>query len=179
MSSQQDLVLARNEIYSAMEADTPYASYIKTILGQVAVTVWDSTLEKPAEIILKGDPKRKDSGCIIKTWNIKEDSVFKRLNIRHFNTGVIIPYQIPANAVVEKAVEQSTDDELKEIINSKFMALVNKLNKIESVAVLFRMKGLAEEMDKSTKITDVIEKRISEVQLASYTKPVAEQVKEE
>lgn len=177
--TSQDLVLARNEVFSAMEADTPYASYIKTILGQVAVTVWDSTLDRPVEIILKGNPKKKEEGCIVKTWNVKEDSVFKRLNIRHFKSGTIIPYLVPANAVQEKTIEQSTDDELKKIINSKFMALVNKLNEIDSVAVLFRMRGLAEEMEKSTKITDVIEKRISEVQLAPYTKPAAEQEEEE
>lgn len=177
--TSQDLVLARNEVFSAMESDTPYASYIKTILGQVAVTVWDSTLDKPTEIILNGNPKKKEEGCIVKTWNVKEDSVFKRLNIRHFKSGTIIPYQVPANSTPERTIEQSTDDELKEILNSKYLSLINKLNKIDSVAVLFRMRGLAEDMEKSSKIIDAIEKRISEVQLASYEKPKAEQVEEE
>lgn len=163
-------VLSKNEIYSAMEANTPYSSYIKTILGQVAVTVWDSTLEKPVDIILNGNPKKKDPGCIVNVWNVKEDAVFKRLNVRLFKKGIIIPYELPVAAPEEKSVEQSTDEELKAIVNSKYMALVAKLNKIESVPVLFRMKGLAEEMDKSAKITEAIEKRISEIQMAEYQK---------
>ncbi len=163
-------VLSKNEIYSAMEANRPYASYIKTILGQVAVTVWDSTLEKPVDVILNGNPKKKEPGCIVNVWNVKEDAVFKRLNVRLFNKGVLIPYQAPEEAPAEKTVEQSTDEELKAIVNSKYMALVAKLNKIESVPVLFRMMGLAEEMDKSAKITGAIEKRISEIQEGAYSK---------
>jgi hypothetical protein len=167
----QDSVLARNEVNSSMETERPFASYIKTILGKVAVTVWDNTLDKPVDVILEGNPKRAEEGCIVKVWNTREDSVFKRLNVKLFKKGLIIPYTIPEQVQVEKSIEQSTDDELKEIVNSKWMALTNKLNKIDSVPVLFRMKNLAEEMEKSSKVTEAIEKRISEVQLSQYQAP--------
>lgn len=172
-----DTVLAKNEVYSAMEQDRPFACYIKTILGKVAVTVWDNILEKPVEVILVGNPRNKDEGCIVKVWNNKEDSFFKRMNVNHFKKGFIIPYAMPEVTEVQTTIEQATDEELAKIINSKYLALVNKLNTIESVAVLFRMKNLAEEMEKSEKITKAIQARISDVQAKEYE--VKSQVAEE
>lgn len=163
-----DTVLARNEVYSAMEMDRPFASYIKTILGKVAVTVWDITLEKPVDVILKGNPKRKDEECIVKVWSVKEDAFFKRVNQNHFRKGLIIPLIMEDKPAPEKTIEQATDDELKEIINSRFLALQNKLNKVNSIPVLFRMLGIAQDEEKSDKIIKAIEARISEVQALEY-----------
>jgi hypothetical protein len=176
MSSNE--VLAQNEVYSSIERNEPYSSYIKTILGQVAVTVWDNVLGKPVDVILKGDIKKKDEDCIVKLWDAKEDAFFRRVNRNHFTKGVLIPYKMPANVEPKKTVEQATDEELAKIINSKYMSLVAELNKIESVPVLFRMKNLAEELEKSEKITSVIEKRISELQVAEYIRPEPEQEEE-
>jgi hypothetical protein len=170
-------VLAKNEIYSSMERNEPYSSYIKTILGQVAVTVWDNVLEKPVDVILKGDPKKKEEDSIVKLWDVKEDSFFRRVNRRHFDKGLLVSYTQPQNVEVKKTVEQSSDEELTKIVNSKYMTLVAELNKINSIPVLFRMKGIAEELEKSEKWTATIEKRISEIQAAEYA-PVA-QSKEE
>lgn len=161
-------VLNRNELFSAIETGTPRASYIKTILGQVAVTVWDNFLDKPADVILRGNPKSKDKDCIVSVYSDREKAFFERTNLRLFKKGLIIPYAVTEAPIIEKTVEQSTDEELKEIISAKFLSLTNKLNKIESVPVLFRMLALAEEMDKSTKITGAIQARISELQVAEY-----------
>ncbi len=177
----QDLTLARNELFSAMDSEKPHAAYIKTILGQVAVTVWDNFLNKPVDVILKGDPKRKDAESIVAVYSERENAFFKRSNLRHFKKGLIIPYTVPENKVEEKQVEQSTDEELKAIIGSKFMALQAKLNQIDSVPVLYRMISLAEEMDKSEKITNAMKKRISELQVAEFPSQMEVQlnVKEE
>ena len=172
-----DNVLARNEL-SVIDEDKPYASYIKTILGQVGVNVWDRYMNQPAYVILQGDPRRKDETTIVDVWNSREDSYFKRNNAKHFSKGILIPYSRPENVVQEVAVEQYTDNQLKEIINAKFLSLRNKLAKIESIAVLFRMITLAEEMEKSSKIVDAIQARISELQMAVYGEK-AEQVEEE
>lgn len=169
-----DRNLAQNEMYSSMVKNKPYAAYIKTILGQVAVIAWDNILQKPMDVILRGNPKKKEEDSIIKVWDEKEDIFFKRVNKSHFLKGVLIPYELPQDVEPVKTVEQSTDAELAEIINSKYMALVSKLNKIESIPVLFRMVGLAEEMEKSEKITSAIQKRISELQTAEYIAPNGE-----
>ncbi len=166
----QDTTLSRNELFSSMESDKPYASYIKTILGKVGVTVWDNILDKPIEVILEGNPKKKDDGCIVKVWSAKENLFFKRTNVHQFKKGRIIPYQMPIDAVEEKIIEQSTDEELEAIVNSKYFTFINKLNEISAVAVLFRMKSVAEDNEKSAKIIDAIEKRISELQAAEYPK---------
>lgn len=165
-----DNTLARNELFAQMESDKPYAAYVKKILGKVVVTVWDNILEKPTEVVLHGDPRTPDPDCIVKVWSAKEKLFFERNNVKHIKNGMIVPFEVKESAVVEeKTIEQSTDEELKEIVNSKYLALTNKLNKITSVAVLFRMLTLAEEMEKSEKITGAIQARISEVQApASY-----------
>lgn len=174
-----DSVLANNEMYSSMGKDKPYASYIKTILGQVAVVVWDNVLQKPVDVILHGNPKKKDEDSIIKVWDVKEDSFFKRMNRSHFQKGVLIPYDYPVNVEPVKTIEQATDAELAEIVNSKYISLINRLNKIQSVPVLFRMKGIAEDLEKSEKITSAIEKRISELQTAEYIVPSGEPKEED
>jgi hypothetical protein len=160
-----DSTLSRNELFAQMESDKPYAAYIKKILGKVVVTVWDNILEKPQEVILYGDPRRREDSCIVKVWSPKEKIFFERNNKVHFDKGRVLPYEVPseAKAVVEKTIEQASDDELKNIVNTRYFGLLSELNKINSVAVLFRMQSLAEEMEKSEKITGAIRARISEL----------------
>jgi len=168
--SSTNAVLGRNELYSDMSNGRPYKSYIKAILGQVAVVVWDNFNEAPLELILKGNPKAREDTSIIDVWSQKEDVFFNRVNSRLFTKGLLLPYTRPEAPVnVERTVEQSTDEELAVMINSKFLALQAKLNKIDSVPVLFRMIGLAEDMEKSEKIVNAIKARISEVQTAEIT----------
>lgn len=175
-------VLTRNEIYAAMESGEPYASYIKTILGQVAVTVWDNVLEKPVDVILRGNPKKKEPDSIVKVWSLKEDTFFKRVNRNQFNKDLIIPFTAKEVVIEEKRVGQSTDEELMELLDLKklkWLGFLNKINGIDSVPVLFRLKMLAEESEKSKKVIDQLEKRISEVQAKDYTPTPAEEVEEE
>lgn len=174
-----EVVLARNEVNASGEMDKPYASYIKTILGQVAVTVWDNVLDKPVDVILKGNPKKKDEDTIVKVWSPKEDGFFQRMNRGHFKRGTIIPYTMPEKVEEVRTIEQSTDEELAKIVNMKFLGLQAKLNEVTSVPVLYRMKVIAEELDKSEKITRAIEKRISELQVAEYIRPEASVEEEE
>src|SRR5215213_4498353 len=161
-------VLGRNELFSFDESK-PYATYIKTILGQVGVNVWDNFTGQPAYAILKGDPKRRDESSIVDVWSQKEDAFFKRNNARHFERGVLIPYTRPAQEVQEVRIEQFSDEQLKEIVNSKFMAFQSKVNKTDAIPVLFRMLNIARDLDKSESFTKAIEARIAEVQEAQLT----------
>ena len=178
---QNASVLGRNQLFSDMGSGRPFKSYVKTILGLVAVTVWDNFTESPRELILRGDPKRKDEDAIVDIWSEKENVFFLRVNQRHLKTGTIVPYERPVidEASQERSIEQYTDSELEDVINSKFLALKNTLDKIETIPVLFRMRGLAEEMDKSEKITGAIEARISALQLKEFSTPEREVEPEE
>jgi hypothetical protein len=49
-----------------------------------------------------------------------------------------------------------TDEELTQIINSKFFTFNNVLNNTDTVAVLFRILNLARDLEKSDKIIKVI-----------------------
>lgn len=155
---------------------TPYKSYIKTILGKVFVTALDPVTGEKTGVLLKGDPSKKADEAIVDTWDEKSDLYFRRANKRHFTTGMIREF---TRTVVEeeRQIEQYSDEELAEIINSKFLAFKATLDKTESIAVLYRMEKVASDLEKSDKILEVIRKRISEVQLQEYA-PFEEKPKE-
>jgi hypothetical protein len=148
----------------------PYKSYIKKILGKVYVMVLDQFSNQPVGILLTGDPRKKDEGCIVDVFSEIEDVYFRRTNKRHFETGDIIPYA-RVEEVREKTVEQFDDAELLGVVNQKFIALQHSLNKITSEAVLFRMLALAQDNEKSDKIVGAIKARVSEVQMIKPQAP--------
>ena len=154
-------------IVGAMHGATPTASYIKTILGKVYVAVWDSFENQPIGTILEGDPRKKDESCIVDVWSPDEDFYFRSKNKRNLETGHIISY-VRKEEVKERSIEEYSDEELTTIINSKFFTLQSILNSTSTVAVLFRIKNLAHELDKSEKLIRAIEARISELQAEEF-----------
>jgi hypothetical protein len=158
-------VLTGNEVRGSGDGK-PIASYIKTIPAQVAVTVWDSDLDKLVDIILRGNPKKKDEEAIVRTWSAKENSIFKRMNQRHFKKGRIVVMEEQEEVAPVKTIEQASDEDLSKIINMRYLALIAELNKIESIPVLYRMVELSKDLEKSSKITGAIEARMSELQTA-------------
>lgn len=160
MSDTQDY----NNVRQVMAiTDTPFKTYKKTILGKVFITVWDEFLRKPVGILMKGDPRKQDAGCFIDVWSEQEDIFFRRSNSVHLETGTIIPYT-RKREIPRETIESADDDTLKTIIEKKFMALQADLKKLDSLPVLFRLLTLAEDGDKSEKITAAIKRRISEIQ---------------
>lgn len=155
------------DVYSLMQTGTPFHSYIKTILGKIYLNIWDSFNNKPVGIILTGNPGANPEGCIVDTWNEKEDLFFKRSNKRHFETGFLISYTRP-QTIVEKSPNEFTDEELINLLNSRFMTLQHAVNKMTSVAPVFRITELARKLEKSEKIIKFLEGKQSELQLKEY-----------
>jgi hypothetical protein len=154
--------------FSLMQTGEPYKSYIKTILAKVYVTVLNPFSNEPEGRILSGNPRAKDENSIIDTWNEKEDVFFKRMNKRHLESGTVIVYRrLPE--VVEVSPNEVTDEEITTLLNSKFLALQNKVNKMTSVAPVFRVLTIAKELEKSEKIIKFLEGKISELQLKEYS----------
>jgi hypothetical protein len=166
----------RNLTNSAIHGGKPLKSYIKTTLGKVYVTVWDSFEGGAVGVILEGDPRKEIEGCIVDIWSEEEDFYFKNKNRRHLQTGDVITYNRKYETV-EKTIEESSDEELIDILNSKFFTIQSALNSTSSVALLFRMKNLASDIEKSDKIMKTIEARISEVQAEEF-KPIKTRVVE-
>lgn len=164
----RNAVSARNELNSAIEGKKPLKSYIKTELGKVHVIAWDTFLDTPVGLLLEGDPRKRDDTCIIDMWSEKEDSFFQKMNRTHFERGTIIPFERKEEVRV-KTVEESTDEELKEILSKPFLSLQSVLNKTESVALVFRLLALAQEMEKSSAVIKTIESRLSELQSTEDT----------
>lgn len=154
-------------IVGAMHGAAPTASYIKTILGKVYITLWDSFENQPVGMILEGDPRKKDESSIVDVWSSDEDFYFRSKNKRNLETGHIISF-VRKEEVRERSIEEYSDEELTTIINSKFFTLQSILNSTSTVAVLFRIKNLAQELDKSEKLIRAIEARISELQAEEF-----------
>jgi hypothetical protein len=156
------------DIYSKMQTDAPYKTYKKTILGKVYLTVINPFSGEPEGIIVSGDPKKNEG--LIDIWDIKQDMFFRRSNKRQFEMGNIIEYKRPIEEQPkEREIESYSDEELKEVINQKFMALQHTVNKIKTETVLIRMIDLAREMEKSEKIIKVFEARLAELQQVGLT----------
>lgn len=150
--------------YSSSQSGKPYKTYKKVVLGRVYVSMIDPFSGQPTGYMLYGDPKRNDESCYLIMWNEIDDRFFRTRNKSHLDAGFII--EVPNKEtpeVIEQPLEQYSDEQLKEVINKRYLALQAILNKTSSEAVLFRMIDLAREMEKSEKIIGAIEARLAEV----------------
>lgn len=160
-----------NEIYSAMIGGRPYKTYMKKILGRVYVTALNMMTGTPTPegILLVGDPSKGETGTMFDVFSEQEDYFFRKMNKRHFDAGILIEHK-REQTETERTIEQFSDEELRTIIAKPFKALEASLNSTKSVATLYRILTLAQEMEKSEKVIRHIESRLSEVQEASIPK---------
>lgn len=158
-------------IFSAMNTGKPLKSYIKTILGKVYVTVWDTMVNQPVGLLLSGDPRKHEDSTIIDLWSEQELVFFKRMNQRHLQEGTVIEYVSKAEEEKELPLEACSDEELEKIIKSPFLKLQNILNKTQSLPFVFRIKNMATDLDVSEKIIRAIEARIAELQALEFKSP--------
>ena len=164
-----DETLEKNRIFSDLNTGRPLASFKKQTLGKVFVSVWDSYEDKPKGVLLTGNPRNNDESCIVDMWSEKEVGFFKRTNKSLLDTGAVLPFTRPVEEEKPKTFEESTDEELLKFLGSRYFTIQNKLNKITTTPVLFRLVDLAREAEKSEKIVKLVEARISELQEAEYT----------
>ena len=150
--------------FAAMQEGKPYRTYKKTILGKVYLSLLDPFSGNPTGLLLSGDPRKNEESSIVDVWSEREDLFLKRQNKLHFERGIIVSFTRPETEERVRVIEEYSDEELKELINSQFMKLQHAINKTESEIVLTRMIDLAKELDKSDKIVSAIEKRLSEIQ---------------
>lgn len=145
-------------IYSAMQDGEPVARFTKAILAKVRVLVLDPFSGKPEEVILKGNPESTEA--TVELWSTKELQFFKRANSSHFKQGRL--------KEMEKAVDdlaspnEITDDEIEQILSSKFMTLKNKLETFTSSAPVYRILEAAKKRDASAKLISHIEGKLAE-----------------
>ena len=158
------------EVVSAMSAEKPFKTYKKTILGKVAVKVFNPLTQRPEELILKGNPSKNEPGCFIDVWSEQENVYLKRMNSRHMREGVLIVVDREKVPVEEEVNEFNvlTDDELYELLNSPSFKLQNALKKMTSQAPVQRLLTIAEQEEKSEKIMDNIRGRLAELQELEY-----------
>jgi len=159
--------------YGIIEGKTPYATYIKSVISKVYVKILSpyNGTEKE-DIILEGNPKSKNNeSCIVDVWSVAEDRYFHRENQKHFERGLLIPYTRQDLPLTEEdTVNSLSDDELKNLLSkgTPFFTLQSKVNKMTSVAPVFRLLEFAKELEKSQKIIAFLEGKVAALQIEEY-----------
>lgn len=151
------------EVFSAMQLQSPYKTYKKTILGEVYANILDPFSELPTGVILRGNPVVNDETCFVDTWDAKSDIFFRRMNKRHFETGVLIETTRPEESK-EVRVESFTDEQLVPIVHLKYYALQKEVNNITSEAVMLRLVNIAEKEERPEGTMKLLRSRLSEIQ---------------
>src|SRR4030042_5082437 len=171
------------QIKALFAGKKPYKSYIKTILGKVQVFRLNPFDESVEAIILFGNPREKNKEtCIIDAHNEKEERYLKSANRKHFERGILMPFERTVTDEVkteEEIYNTLSDEELKTILSKPFMSMLHSLDKITSTATIYRMITLAEELEKSEKYAAPIHKRLEELQRREYSMNVPEEEKRE
>lgn len=154
--------------YLAMAEGKPYKSFIKTINGKVYVTTLSISDETKTEgVILKGNQRKHEDSAIIDLWNEKQYQVFRKLNAVHIKNGMIVEYVRPdkTEEVRERTMAEWSDEELfTKVLKTQFQSFLKIINTCDNPVLLTRIYTLGVEKEISSKFTDRIVSRISEVQ---------------
>ena len=155
-----------SSVYSQMQTGQPLKSYKKTILGKVNCIVLNPFNNEVEGIILYGDPNKNEPSTMVDVWNEMQDVFFRRKNRVHLETGVLMPFVKPADLSEFKPepFADATDEQIAEVLGSRYLALLASVNKCTTEAVLNRFLQKARQLEKSEKIINVIQARLSEVQ---------------
>ena len=153
-----------SEIFSAMQTGKPYRTYRKTTLGQVYVTVLNPFSGAPEGKLLKGEKNSETS--LVDVWSEKEDAFFRRVNQQNLKSGFLVEHARSDVSTVSEEERMNTlpDAELNNILNKPFKTLENAINKMTSVAPIYRLLAMAEEQEKSEKVIEHLRRRLSELQ---------------
>jgi hypothetical protein len=156
------------ELFDAMQEGKPLARFRKTILGKVHVVILNPFTQNPEGIILSGNPQRIEEwpDMVVELWSPKEKVFFERMNKKHIDAGRVIEIKDVPQA--PPSPNKISDEQIDKLLNSKFLALKNRLDKFTDEAPIFRILNRARELDKSEKIIKHIEEKLSELQLARY-----------
>jgi len=159
-------VQTENEIVERMVKGLPYKSYKKVIVGKLYINRIDPISQAKEGAIISGLPD-KDESCIIDVWSELEDLYFRKANKFHFNNGYLIEYK-RESFEEQKSPNEKTEEEIEELLNSKFFVIQNEINKITSEATLLRIIAMGKKLEKSEKIISAIELRLAEVQKEAF-----------
>ena len=151
--------------FSAMQIGKPFSTYKKTVLGKIYVSVLSPFDNIPTGELLVGDPKRDEDGVFIDIWDEMQDLYFNKMNKLHFEAGRIIKVvRKESEKAKEQPIEQYSDEQLGDVLDSKFFTLRATIDKVNSKAVMFRLIDLAREMEKSEKLINTLEARLAHLQ---------------
>ena len=166
------------ELFEAMQEGKPIARFRKTILGKVHVVVLNPFTKEPEGIILRGNPQRVEEwpDMVVELWDSQQRVFFERMNKKHLDAGRLV--EIKEVPKAPPSPNKISDEQIDILLNSKFLALKNRLDKFTDEAPIFRILNRARELDKSEKIIKHIQEKLTELQLARYGVTKPEEVEE-
>lgn len=156
------------DVYSKMQVGTPIAVYKKMTLGKVEVSVINPFSGNPQNVLLVGNPNKNHPKCFIEVWSQKEEVYFDRQNANLFKGGYLEKLAEPVKPkrrdLKEKDYSKISREYIEELVTAPFMKFKKELNEIDAAAVLYRVKDIAEELERPEKTMNHIRARIVEVQ---------------
>jgi hypothetical protein len=167
------MVTQTDEIFKAMQEGVPLKTYVKTILGKVHIVRLNPFSEQPEGVILDGVPGvAKDfPNTIVELWTHKQTIFFEKTNRSHIEDGRLAVIAQSRIEETPKSPNEVTDEEVDKLLNGKYLALKNKLDKFTNQAPVFRILNRAREINASEKYIAHIEKKLAELQLQEFQPP--------
>ena len=151
----------RQDVFKAMQEGKPYARYIKTIIGSLAVNILDPVRILPTTVVLVGDPAKCDpESIVVDVWTPAEDRYLKAHNRDHFESGRLVPYD-PSNTADKVMVNQITDAEIEALILDSVGRLKRKLSEFTSDVPIRRILAKAEAMNRPVRTINLIKQELA------------------
>jgi hypothetical protein len=151
--------------YSRMQVGEPLRTFKKTILGKVNVKILDPFEGAGKDILLFGDPRRKNCpNCFVELWTDKEVMYFLRSNKIHLESGVLVEHTKPRDTKIAKTVNNLSDEEIEELVVAPWMKLKATVDKMTSIAAVSRVVDAAETAERPEKTMKYLREKLSLMQ---------------
>jgi hypothetical protein len=162
MPTVNDSIVA--QIMQAQDSGEPEKVYRKAIVGKVIAQVIDPFSGSRTEVLITGVPGKVDNSELeISLWTPMEVKFFERFNKGLIENGSLVV----ASEKSELRVNYSnalSDEELAEVVTSKFFSMQKTLSEITSETTMQRLLAKAKELNRPSKTVQEIELRLEEIQ---------------
>ena len=148
--------------FAQMQTGEPYSVFRKKIPAKLNVKVIDPFTERPVNILLKGMNNERSS--YVELWNEREYVYFLRANRIHLDNGDLIEHKGQIEEPFEKSFNNLSDDEMRELISSKFFTLKSAVDQMTTEAPLIRLVELGEIANKPEKTMLFLRSKLSIIQ---------------
>lgn len=155
-----------SRVFSKMQKGNPLRTYKKEIRGQLLIRIlnpFNPTIVE--ELILQGNPgDLGNKKQFIDLWTEEEVAFFEVSNEEAIKEGRVILWTKEVPREIEKSINNLSDEEIEELVNSPFIKLKNTVGKMTSEAAVHRVIRKAEEVERPEKTMLFLRETLAKLQ---------------